>query len=1171
MQILMARNKTNVQLKTKTMKKIVFYCQLLLMAAGSFSTQAQTNALCNDFLYNLRPESSDSVMYVKIAVTRFRPSTGTGVWDHVTASDVNAIISLANQRFSSVTPPTVPISGIPFISNTRIQLVLANGNSFFDVVDDSAYKSGAFAYQYYKIDHVVNLYLCWQSTGDSKGTEMVPGKYITFSQSVPGTDFPAGENGLAHEIGHYFGLTHATTAGPTDDGWPVIHFNYGSNCACDKAAASDFVEWNWTTGFKNCDDSVPPPNNLMSQNLGCFSYISPLQMAVMRYYMLTSYRDHLTSASYLEATEVNPARNQTITGGGTTTWSTPHYIPGNLTIAAGNTLKVQCLVAMTHNAKIIIEKGAKLQLDGGTITNISGRLWGGIDVKGDPNLAQVPANNGVLEVYHGTISNAYTAVRNYGYDSSGNVDYNSTGGIIMAYNSSFINNVRDIEFLATPMTIPSASRFEACDFITNDYIKDNNTVTAPYVHVSLWSINGVRFKGCHFENAAQAQYPYVGEGIHSIDAIYTVENWYSVYNQFIGFSKAISAINTNAQRPLNIYDATFYDNKQGIVLANMESANIDNNQFTMKAQGSMGVSLNNNKYYRVSNNLFTGYSNANSWKAGVYVSSSGDGAHRIYRNNFSNLYLGVAPQFNNSGINNTTDGLYMNCNDFTGSPNSYDIAMMGNNSTAANLMPTVAKYQGVYNASNFDAKALVRNQYGASCTSNGMKSWYVDITATKGIEHAANSQAVTRPEPQPDCSSSLLNIVNSGQSFNYSSHCLAAGNRPPSDPECPCAKCCLYNDISNGLSLSLNDVATLQSNYDNTIDGGNSVTLLSNINSTGLTVTQKKNLLTPLSPYLSDEVLIAFIQLSAVTGGDIIQIHDLNKPVSETVWSAIVGKGLSAGDMETLTNQQGDSPISERSVLQGELNIAKANLQFMYSEKLNYFLSDTLEHAQDTVIKLLSENLGGLPDASVQLINAYANARQYDNAFTQVSTLSSDPDYTELMTLYHTLLVLDTSRNKLMRALTDNTLKAILDDYADDSTKAGSPLARAALNAINGRSMNFQYLLPPAPSERLIRNTSEDESSTKDEISGTQFKIYPNPSQNSLFLNYVLPASADGTSEEFYMYSLKDLLGKEILKGQMKSNTTLEVNTGSLKNGIYFVSLVQGDKVLRNEKIVIMK
>lgn len=1149
-------------------------------AMFSLSTPTITKPPCNTLLNDIVPRVYDPILKVNVRFYVYTPTTNSasGYWTKpatcTTSLDAQKCIDDCNAIFINTITPTRPANGVgTFTTGARITFSLS-GFQYIHSTPDYTYIPNAHNQVF--DDSSINVYV---GSFDG-GVPGINGGAVADVPNYPGTLYnyilmrpylnwnPNNMTGnydwdnlnlrgghLAHEIGHMLGLRHTTNTEHTEfDG-----------LGCCSYSVSDY--------FSDTGDRDPCPgvldtytnlmgngsNNLMSQNTACGNaYLSPQQCAVMQYYLRTDLYSYLIPPSFNDATTVNAAFDYTVSADAT--WLTDRYFKGNVTIPAGRTISVTCMVAMTHGAKIIIKKGGKLVIDGGKITNISGRLWEGIDVHGNPAVQQTGAypasNHGQLIIKNGgTIENSINGVRNYGYDSGGNPW--ETAGIIDASGAKFINNVRDVEFLPSPFA--SISRFNDCEFTTTGQINDNG---APFVHVSLCGVNGVQFNACKFETVDQTHYPNGGQGIHSINATYKVKDHFGTSSKFIGLHEGISAYNSNPIAAVNVINSEFNNNMTGIEFSTMSALEISGNSFTMTQNNSKGVALNYCDLYAIKNNAFKGPGGYSNGSVGIYVSYSGVGAHRIYRNDFSSLHMGVSPQFDNSGVNNISDGLYMNCNVFNTNANSRDIYMNGNGN-APNFVPTVAKDQGIITFPTPNATKLVRNIYGAPYLYHGQKKWFVQGSSTKNINHANNSDAVTTVTPQPDYSSTLLLAVNS-TSLNYSIHCLSTGNRPVSNPDCPCVNCCLYDDISLGLSQELAHTATLSSYVNATIDGGQTEDLLNEIagstDSDGL-----KDLLLGVSPYASDTVLKAFLASPFLDPEHLLIVHNANKPFSASVWEFADILGFT----HDLEDQQNSQLISARENLEGELNLGKADLQYMYTEKLNYFLHDTLTGANDTVIKLLSQNLGGIPHTAPRLVNAYARGGYYARAFAYADSLGEDPRYTELMTLQTGILTLDTAKSGIYKLLNDPILMTLVAGYAADSTKAGSAAARGILNQLTGSNMNFVYLLPEGEESERKAHTSQQSSPAsinENEINEwTKFSVFPNPANTGFSLLY-----NTSYNKEVY-FKIADVLGKEYSSGLLRTNTVHEIKTESFVNGIYFITLVRDNKVIEKKKLIIIK
>lgn len=182
-----------------------------------------------------------------------------------------------------------------------------------------------------------------------------------------------------------------------------------------------------------------------------------------------------------------------------------------------------------------------------------------------------------------------------------------------------------------------------------------------------------------------------------------------------------------------------------------------------------GVYLNKSKYYKLKSNIIEQPNNVNPADPGICVYQSKTGAHEIYRNTFSRLFMGINCMDDNGNATNQNDGLKMNCNKFNITPNSYDVVLSYSSGLA---LPRVLINQGEIQAQFASATNVVRNIYGAVCNNNQNK-WQIYSGSTVTINHGSNTNtltAVTQPTAT-GCKSSYLNVVNHNISLDYPVDC----------------------------------------------------------------------------------------------------------------------------------------------------------------------------------------------------------------------------------------------------------------------------------------------------------------------------------------------------------------------------------------------------------------
>ena len=740
---------------------------------------------CNAFNHYMDylSDSTDTVVIVKINWVYTRPSTGPGVYKYCDTPDASASIYSSgpglNDMFDQLLQPVYTTNPpAPFVKYPRIKFVL---NSYKFVTDDALYygpnmPDNATSAQpfcvpppsYLNSDDGITIILNVDTnTYVNNGVRVPNGGYgvaggigAKYLNMRLYTDTPsclvnpnhqhsywwANTDIILHELGHCFGL---------------VHSNSYMNCVDDY-----FLEGSGTWGGGN---------NVMGYHYTQRHYLSPEQLAKCHYELVNLLYGQLVNNQYFT---VNHNHDVNITSN--TTWAYERHMKGNVIVKAGNTLTVQCRVSMLQDAKFIVEKGAKLIVDGGEITNVMGRLWRGIEIVGTPGAAHLISNQtgycstqGIVEIKNNAIiSNAwfgvYTGRTN---DATMALTPNTGGGIVMAENSSFINNVFDVFLYDHPAGV-NRSKLTRCSFLTTSALnkdKDASTIPTPHEHVKLYKYTGMQVLGCKFIYSAGSAYTSTnrGAGIYSTDAPLTVDHVCSntsnpctsyIRNEFRDLHVGVWVDNFNPSYVVSVYNSDFYTQTGWSAIAhNSYYLNFMKNYIT----GAKGLYLNRSKYYKVRLNNFDGISHGGT---GIAVNESQTGFHEIYANNIFDWGYGINVQHNNG---NSSNGLKMNCNDFTADYNQYDIVMTTSNS---NNPPTVFAQQSPANVTPQPGN-LVRNLYGAPyINSSFLNKWWVHSSNQQIILHACNSSpASTNPTPQ--ASSQVWVLPQSNMPLNYQNDC----------------------------------------------------------------------------------------------------------------------------------------------------------------------------------------------------------------------------------------------------------------------------------------------------------------------------------------------------------------------------------------------------------------
>jgi hypothetical protein len=410
-----------------------------------------------------------------------------------------------------------------------------------------------------------------------------------------------------------------------------------------------------------------------------------------------------------------------------TTWSSSRKVKGIITVKTGYSLTISGSSTMIEFADskaanfptyIVVERGAKLQIDGGAILTGNaecGTMWDGIFVYGTNGTNQPSAttlisnsyfdtgnNHGVVRIISdGTIKNARNGI--FAGKKSGSIINSSYGGgIVIADDALFINNSYGIYF--APYNKTNKSLLRNCTFSTDDILLDEaeNTVA----HVMLLATKSINIRGCLFENTTSTtDYPdeQRGKGIYSFNSFFTADdnpdgfgstNTGSYPNTFSELTYGIYASasevgSNNIAVNKNIFD----NNLKGYYLEDALLSETTQNTFTVRAANSAyGLYLNECTAYSVDENTFTKDEEDLYVTIGMIACNSGTEDNIVYRNTFSNLKEGSIALGGNGG-SGPDHGLVFKCGDY--STSWVDIAVVDKGSTTGSVNPDQGDCLGI--------------------------------------------------------------------------------------------------------------------------------------------------------------------------------------------------------------------------------------------------------------------------------------------------------------------------------------------------------------------------------------------------------------------------------------------------------------------------------------------
>lgn len=1003
---------------------------------------------------------------------------------------------------------------------------------------------------------------------------------------------------IKHEMGHVLGLYHTyNVISSTGD-----ELQFGFNCT-----HPDFLCDVFPINNNNCSNGSLPcnmcfelgPNNLESNNLmgGRHNgWTSPLQMGRMRRHLHLPFNG---TRNYVKEMISDFANPWLITSN--EIWDFDIQMYKDIIVKSGSTLTIKCKVGMANNGRIIVERGARLIIDGGEVYPW-GSNWSGIQVWGTSNKRQsftaagLSTDHGVVNIINqGTVREANDGITTGKYDENGNLDFGGyMGGIVRCNNAKFINCWRAIQYLSyhnfnptNGNTIDNIGYVYNSTFETNSIRKDPNT-PYPSVFISLWDVQGIKFYGNSYKNTINP-IPSIenrGDGIYSIDASYYIDKYkvcriispngcgsYSANNPstFTNLHYGVHVQNSTPLTNIKINDNDFIGCNRAIYIGGTYNTSITNNRINV-GNGTTdqnyipyGIYSEFSSAYDISNNNITTTQTTNyNTSVAVGICINGNGSigvgNTLYRNTINMMSTGTTIYGDNQGTN-PGEGLQLRCNNYGQGANGKNFIdmYMGEqvNSPTAWRNGRIDKFQGssTLGANNLfshtnNSAVYVKTDFhdkgpGPNNSSNPPNSFEYYFNPTGG--------QLTQPlYYNTSLHVNTPNVIN----LNIGSMCPVS----------------LSNLYGSGTSLgrsiattktiiatNTNSISTLLAK----IDGGQTQQLLNTINS-NLSNGNLKDLLEQKSPYLSDTVLIAYFGKITTPPGHLKDIHDKNKPVNQKVWAAILNRNLPNGIMKDLNEQQSVKKINELNKLLGQVADLNQQKGFEVDETIRQLLSDTLNGwNKDSIIDLMKAD--NRYESECRLLSAYVALDKLTEAQMQVTTIKnansgSLDDFCKIQELIMQLK----QQGKTIHAIKTDVMKRMeLEQIESTKTDAGYTNAQAILSKVFNYKY-FEYISLPNTFGSSARMFKTDETTHTLESITKLFNLYPNPSNGNAFVTYA--STIKYTQADIIVI---DITGKKVIEQKLNANDNVHtIYTQNLTTGMYLVCLVLDGNIIEKQKLI---
>lgn len=309
------------------------------------------------------------------------------------------------------------------------------------------------------------------------------------------------------------------------------------------------------------------------------------------------------------------------------TWDLNLRMYANVRVKTGATLTITCELLMPEEGAIVVERGARLIVRGGTIRRANtcsvSQYWQGVVAQGNSTAGQPSNPQGILTQEQGAvvlleeggmIEGAVTGVSTKFDPLHDNPAYR--GALVQAHDFNFRDCQTGVAFL--PYTFPNHSKFEAVRF-------EQSSTGSMQTGVSILNTDGISFEGCTFEGMSEA-------GIRSWDAVFSVKQ----KNRFRGANFGILA---GASQPL-----------VGQIRVGEAGLPADaRNEFE---DNTVGIRATSNARVEILGNNFSDQD--------FDVAINGTTRSELYDNHFSNAAAGNQFEYTGQSANNARCNHYLN-------------------------------------------------------------------------------------------------------------------------------------------------------------------------------------------------------------------------------------------------------------------------------------------------------------------------------------------------------------------------------------------------------------------------------------------------------------------------------------------------------------------------------
>ena len=880
-----------------------------------------------------------------------------------------------------------------------------------------------------------------------------------------------------------------------------------------------------------------------------FTNINPqclnnIQVTITAYNYLPYMTDILVSDCIYSSSPLGITQN--------TIWNESSVINQNVIVKNGATLTIAKNVKKAFNsqAKIIVEPGSKLIVDGATLTNsCNNDLWQGIELQGNTNLSQIPANQGYVEFKNGArIEYANTAIYTAKLNPNGTDDPNGYGGIVKVDNTTFYNNYSSIliKNYYNPFGAPQTNQ----STISNSTFEVNqpyyDLVETPPGFINLALVTNVKIQNNVLKNTYTAAYSNRNYGIYSTDASYYLSN----NNQFIGLKYGVKSMNTIPSFTPTIDHCTFTNCWRGIYLSGVTNPTVTFNTMSVPSDNNncYGLYLDNCPTFNVQENTFAGKAENRNGDFGIIINNCGETSKKIYNNVFTYINTGTQAQNQNKNASGST-GLQILCNTYTNTNN--DITVMSNQTGVVGI----AQYQGRLGPQYYDPAGNIFSHNEMDFTNSVLPN----ITY---YHHNPSSNPYVLPNPI----SGNITLSNTNIIWYDKLHC------------CPSEFTEGLGDIAglkSSISSSQNLVNTTNAQLQTLVDGGNTTLLEMQVdNSLPPQALQLRNKLMSKSPYLSDSVMVSAIENEGGLPPSMLTqvlVANPSGAKSPDVMDKLDGRENLLPTYMMNQILAGQNRIADKEKLETKVCYYTLQRDMAWDKISRIYKNDSIHPwANDSLIALF----GSDPRLATkyELVFAKMAKNQSNEAMQLLNSLpqnfvmeeSQNEEYNDYVVLAE--IYADLKENNKTWQEMSNAQKQALQVLADKQQNRADMYAINIMRTIGIYSYIEPILQAGSGGGKMLygigANTKNQSSS-----SDIQFKVYPNPAKDYFIIDYFL---LEGNTSA--IIGINDITGKLVKNINIHDKQNqIVVETKDLQSGIYYISLMTNNSISKTVKIAIFK